>query len=229
MTNKAAILVAGGRGTRMGGPIAKQYLPVGGIPVLMRTLSVFYQVDPATDLILILPENDFLYWKELCGEFKFTIPHRVVAGGNSRFQSVRNGLNALNSETKLVAIHDGVRPFVAEAVISESFEVAERNGSAIAVVALKDSIRKLRDDGKSFYEERQNYRLVQTPQTFQVDKIKKAFAVTELQQFTDDATVYENQGWQVTLISGNPENIKITTPEDMGYAEFIAAKQLADR
>ena len=229
MTNKAAILVAGGRGTRMGGPVAKQYLPVGGEPVLMRTLSVFYQVDPSIDLILVLPENDFSYWKHLCDEYKFSIPHRLVAGGNSRFQSVRNGLASLTSETRLVAIHDGVRPFVKQEVIVESFEVAERAGSAIAVVSLKDSIRKLRDDGKSFYEERQYFRLVQTPQTFQVEKIKKAFAVTELQQFTDDATVYENQGWQVTLISGNPENIKITTPEDMDYAEYIAVKQLSNR
>ncbi|MDR7129073.1 2-C-methyl-D-erythritol 4-phosphate cytidylyltransferase [Algoriphagus sp. 4150] len=228
MTNKAAILVAGGRGTRMGGPIAKQYLPVAGEPVLMRTLSVFYRVDPATDLILVLPENDFLYWKELCAEYKFTIPHRLVAGGNSRFQSVRNGLDSLNPDTKLVAIHDGVRPFVEEKVIAESFEVAAKSGSAVAVIALKDSIRKLTDNGKSFYEERQYFRLVQTPQTFQVEKIKKAFSVTELQQFTDDATVYENQGWQVTLISGNPENIKLTSPEDMGYAEFLAAKQLSD-
>jgi 2-C-methyl-D-erythritol 4-phosphate cytidylyltransferase len=229
MTNKAAILVAGGRGTRMGGQVAKQYLPIAGKPVLMRTLSVFYKVDPSTDLILVLPESDLLYWKELCSEYKFTIPHRLVVGGDSRFQSVRNGLNALNPETKLVAIHDGVRPFVAEEVISESFEVAERTGSAIAVIALKDSIRKLQDDGKSFYEERQYFRLVQTPQTFQVEKIKKAFAVTELQQFTDDATVYENQGWQVTLISGNAENLKITTPEDMDYAEFIATKELSNR
>ncbi len=229
MTNKAAILVAGGRGTRMGGPVAKQYLPVAGTPMLMRTLSVFHKVDPATDLILVLPESDFLYWEELCTEYKFKIPHRLVAGGNSRFQSVRNGLDSLNAEIKLVAIHDGVRPFVAESVISESFDVAERNGSAIAVIALKDSIRKLKDDGKSFYEERQYFRLVQTPQTFQVEKIKQAFNVTELQQFTDDATVYENQGWQVTLISGNAENIKITTPEDMDYAEFIANKKMANR
>lgn len=229
MTNKAAILVAGGRGTRMGGPVAKQYMPVAGKPVLMRTLSVFHKVDPAIDLILVLPESDFLYWEELCSKIKFKIPHRLVAGGNSRFQSVRNGLHSLQPKTKLVAIHDGVRPFVAESVISESFEVAERAGSAIAVISLKDSIRKLRDDGKSFYEERQYFRLVQTPQTFQVEKIKKAFSVTELQQFTDDATVYENQGWQVTLISGNPENIKITTPEDMDYAEFVVARQLSDR
>lgn len=229
MTNKAAILVAGGRGTRMGAPIAKQYMPIAGQPVLMRTLSVFYRVDPSLDLILVLPENDFLYWEELCKEYKFNIHHRLVAGGNSRFQSVRNGLISLNPETKLVAIHDGVRPFVAKEVISESFEVADRTGSAVAVIALKDSIRKLRDDGKSFYEERQYFRLVQTPQTFQVEKIKKAFAVTELQQFTDDATVYENQGWQVTLISGNAENIKITTPEDMDYAEFIATRELSNR
>ena len=213
----------------MGGPVAKQYLPVAGLPVLMRTLSVFHSVDPATDLILVLPESDFVYWEELCKDFQFSIPHRIVAGGNSRFQSVRNGLNSLDPKTKLVAIHDGVRPFVAKSVISESFNTAEKSGSAIAVVALKDSIRKLTDDGKSFYEERQYFRLVQTPQTFQVDKIKKAFTVTELQQFTDDATVYENQGWQVTLISGNPENIKITTPEDMDYAEFIVAKQSSDR
>lgn len=229
MRDKAAILVAGGRGTRMGGPVAKQYLPIAGQPVLMRTLSVFYRADPATDLILVLPENDFLYWKELCAEYKFTLPHRLVAGGNSRFQSVRNGLNALDSKTKLVTIHDGVRPFVTGKVISESFEVAGRTGSAIAVISLKDSIRKLTDDGKSIYEERQYFRLVQTPQTFQVEKIKKAFAVTELPQFTDDATVYENQGWQVTLISGNPENIKLTSPEDMDYAEFLAIKQLSDR
>ncbi|WPR74090.1 2-C-methyl-D-erythritol 4-phosphate cytidylyltransferase [Algoriphagus sp. NG3] len=229
MTNKATILVAGGKGTRMGGPVAKQYLPIGGEPVLMRTLSAFHRVDPSIDLILVLPGDDFFYWEELCATYKFALPHRLVAGGNSRFQSVRNGLAALKPITKLVAIHDGVRPFVSGKVISESFEVAERRGSAIAVISLKDSIRKLTDDGKSFYEERQYFRLVQTPQTFQVDKIKRAFEVTELQQFTDDATVYENQGWQVTLISGNAENIKITTPEDMDYAEFIAAKELTRR
>ncbi|PZX61361.1 2-C-methyl-D-erythritol 4-phosphate cytidylyltransferase [Algoriphagus ratkowskyi] len=229
MKNKAAIIVAGGKGLRMCGPIAKQYLPVAGLPVLMHTLAVFNRVVPAIDLILVLPASDFPYWEELCAEYKFTLPHRVVSGGNSRFQSVRNGLEALTTEAILVAIHDGVRPFVSDQVILESFVEAERTGSAVAVVALKDSIRKLRDDGKSFFEERQYFRLVQTPQTFQVEKIKKAFKVTELQQFTDDATVYENQGWQVTLIPGNVENIKITTPEDMAYAEFIALRKLADR
>ncbi len=222
--NKAAILVAGGKGTRMGAPISKQYLPIGGKPVLMHTLQVFYEFDSSIHLILVLPASDFSYWKELCQEYGFNIPHQLVEGGNSRFQSVRNGLDSITWTEGLVAIHDGVRPFVAKEVISNSFLEAEKSGSGIAVVALKDSIRKLGDDGKSCYQERQYFRLVQTPQTFLLSKIKKAFQVTEIQQFTDDATVYEHQGWQVSLIAGNPENIKITTPEDLQYGEFLLSQ-----
>ncbi|WP_288370818.1 2-C-methyl-D-erythritol 4-phosphate cytidylyltransferase [uncultured Algoriphagus sp.] len=222
---KAAVLVAGGRGTRMGAPISKQYLPIAGLPILMHTLSVFHQVDSAIELILVIPKDDFAYWEELCDKFQFQIPHQLVAGGNSRFQSVKNGISAISFEEGLVAIHDGVRPFVNESVIQESFEKAEEKGSAVAVIALKDSIRKLTDDGKNFYQERQYFRLVQTPQTFDLKRIRKAFQVTELPQFTDDATVYEHQGWEVTLISGNPENIKITTPEDMDYAEYLAERR----
>jgi 2-C-methyl-D-erythritol 4-phosphate cytidylyltransferase len=222
---KAAVLVAGGRGTRMGAPISKQYLPIAGLPILMHTLSVFHQVDSAIELILVIPKDDFAYWNELCEKFQFQIPHQLVAGGNSRFQSVKNGISAISFEEGLVAIHDGVRPFVNESVIQESFEKAEEKGSAVAVIALKDSIRKLTDDGKNFYQERQYFRLVQTPQTFDLKRIRKAFQVTELPQFTDDATVYEHQGWEVTLISGNPENIKITTPEDMDYAEYLAERK----
>lgn len=222
---KAAILVAGGKGTRMGGPVSKQYLPIGGKPVLMHTLEVFSKVDPEIRLILVLPADDFLFWKELCREYGFSLPHEVVAGGNSRFQSVKNGLNALPFDQGLVAIHDGVRPFVNLGVINQGFEEAAISGSAIAVVPLKDSIRKVSEDGKSTFQERQLFRLVQTPQTFQIGKIKKAFEVTELPQFTDDATVYEHQGWEVSLISGNPENIKITTPEDLEYAEFLLSRR----
>ena len=222
--NKAAILVAGGKGTRMGGPVSKQYLPLAGKPVLMHTLEVFYRVDPSMELIVVLPESDFELWEDLVKAHQFTIPHRQVAGGNSRFQSVRNGLKSISFEDGLVAIHDAVRPFVKKEVISASFEEAAKSGSAIAVIALRDSIRKLTDDGKSFYQERQYFRLVQTPQTFQLAKIRKAFQATELPQFTDDATVYEHQGWQVGMIPGNPENIKLTTPEDMAYAEFLMAQ-----
>lgn len=223
--NKAAILVAGGKGTRMGGPVSKQYLPIAGKPVLMHTLSVFFKLDPSIELILVLPKGDLLYWEALCKEFEFTLPHRLVEGGDSRFQSVRNGLEAVSLEHGLVAIHDGVRPFVRSDVVRESYEEAERSGSAIAVITLKDSIRKLTEDNRSIYQERQNFRLVQTPQTFQLDKIRKAFETTELPQFTDDASVYEHQGWEVSLIAGNPENIKITTPEDMEYAEFLASRK----
>ncbi len=222
---KAAIVVAGGRGTRMGGSVSKQYLPIGGKPVLMHTLNVFHEVDPFMELILVLPQDDFSYWESLCKKYGFDLPHKVVAGGNSRFQSVRNGLQAINFQEGLVAIHDGVRPFVSPEVIRNSFEEAEKSGSAIAVISLKDSIRKLMDNDGSVYQERQYFRLVQTPQTFQLDKIKKAFGTVELPQFTDDATVYEHQGWQVNLVAGNLENIKITTPEDMEYAEFLISRK----
>ncbi len=222
---KAAILVAGGKGVRMGGPVSKQYLPIGGKPVLMHTLEAFARVDPDIYLILVLPADDFLFWEELCQHYGFDLPHHTIAGGSSRFQSVKNGLTALPFESGLVAIHDGVRPFVDAAVISRSFDQAAISGSAIAVMPLKDSLRKVSDDGKSTFQERQFFRLVQTPQTFQISKINQAFLVGELPQFTDDATVYEHQGWEVSLIDGNPENIKITTPEDLDYAEFLLSRK----
>ncbi|MFD2202558.1 2-C-methyl-D-erythritol 4-phosphate cytidylyltransferase [Shivajiella indica] len=223
--DKFAIIVAGGTGTRMGAPISKQYLEIGGKPILMHTLEAFFKEDEGTHLILVIPSSDFGFWNQLCEDYSFSIEHQVIAGGNSRFQSVKNGLNAIQKEEGLVAIHDGVRPFVKVEVIQESFKQAEIFGSAVAVIPLKDSLRKLTDNGKSFFQERQYFRLVQTPQTFQVSKIKKAFEVQELHHFTDDATVYEHQGLQVRLISGNPENIKITTPEDMDYASFLVSKK----
>ncbi len=215
------IIVAGGSGTRMGTSVSKQYLEIGGKPILMHTLQNFFQYDSAVNLILVIPLLDFQYWEHLCTRFSFPVPHQLVKGGSSRFQSVKNGLDTISGNEGLVAIHDGVRPFVTHEVISRSFEVAAKKGSAVAVVALKDSIRKVLEDGKSVFQERQQFRLVQTPQTFQVKRIKKAFENPESDLFTDDATVYEYQGWEVELISGNPENIKITTPEDMQYASFL--------
>jgi 2-C-methyl-D-erythritol 4-phosphate cytidylyltransferase len=223
--NKAAVLVAGGKGSRMGGSVPKQYLPIGGKPVLMHTMEKFYQADPNTFLILVLPESDFSIWKNLCDEYKFSLDHHVISGGTSRFQSVKNGLNAIPFHDGLVAIHDGVRPFVKKEVINESFAQAEKFGSAIPVVDLKDSLRKVKENGVSEFQDRQFFRLVQTPQTFQISKIKMAFEVNELPQFTDDATVYEHQGWELSLIQGNPENIKITTPEDLEYANFLLSRE----
>jgi 2-C-methyl-D-erythritol 4-phosphate cytidylyltransferase len=221
---KAVILVAGGKGTRMGSEISKQYLPIGGRPVLMHTMEAFAKSLPGIFQLLVLPADDLMLWRDLCLQYDFSIPHQVVAGGNSRFQSVRNGLESLPFQEGLVAIHDGVRPFVKKDVIIRSFLQAEKSGSAIAVMPLKDSVRKVLADGTNIFQDRQDFRLVQTPQTFQIGKIKQAFQVAEIPQFTDDATVYEYQGWQVSLIPGNPENIKITTPEDLLYAEFLLSR-----
>lgn len=217
----AALIVAGGSGTRMGATMPKQYLPIGGRPILMHTLDAFYKFDQFLDLILVLPALDHELWKSLCQGHSYQVPHRLVSGGSSRFQSVKNGLLSLSADTELVAIHDGVRPFVALEVIRESFDTAASTGSAVAVVPLKDSIRKVGVNGNSVYQDRQQFRLVQTPQTFQTKKILQAFETGDLPQFTDDATVYENMGWEVTLIPGNLENIKITTPEDLAYAAYL--------
>ena len=205
----------------MGTTLSKQYLPLAGKPVLMHTLERFFQADPSLFLILVLPKEDFGYWTDLCTSQGFDLPHQLVAGGSSRFQSVKNGLMALPFQEGLVAIHDGVRPFVSEKVIQTSFEQAAEKGSAIPVVALKDSLRKVGAAGESSFQDRTHFRLVQTPQTFQLKPLLQAFAVEELAIFTDDATVYEYQGWEISLIEGNPENIKLTTPEDLAFAEFL--------
>ena len=219
--NKAAILVAGGKGMRMGTSLSKQYLLLAGKPVLMHTLEKFFSADPSLLLILVLPKDDFDYWRSLCSIHHFELPHELVPGGESRFQSVKNGLMALPFQEGLVAIHDGVRPFVSEKVIQNSFEQAAQKGSSIPVVPLKDSLRKVETSGESSFQDRSHYRLVQTPQTFQLKPLLQAFAVEELAIFTDDATVYEHQGWEISLIEGNPENIKLTTPEDLAFAEFL--------
>ena len=224
--NKAAILVAGGKGMRMGTSLPKQYLPLAGKPVLMHTLEKFFSADPSLLLILVLPKEDFEYWNSLCASHAFVLPHQLVAGGESRFQSVKNGLMALPFQEGLVAIQDGVGPFVSENVIQASFELAAEKGSAIPVVALKDSLRKVETSGESSFQDRAHFRLVQTPQTFQIKPLLQAFAVEELAIFTDDATVYEHQGWEISLIEGNPENIKLTTPEDLAFAEYLVASRV---
>jgi len=224
----SAIIVAGGSGTRMGAPLPKQYLEIGGKPILMHTLLRFHEFSSELNLILVIPMSDTDLWTNLCEKHNFSVPHKVVVGGNSRFQSVKNGLNALEAGQELVAIHDGVRPFVSVKVIKNSFDEAAISGSAIAVVPLKDSIRKVKEEGASIFQDRQHFRLVQTPQTFQVSKILRAFDTEERPIFTDDATVYEDMGWEVSLIPGNPENIKITTPEDLDYADYLLKKSTDD-
>jgi 2-C-methyl-D-erythritol 4-phosphate cytidylyltransferase len=213
-----AVIVAGGSGIRMGGGVPKQFLPVAGLPVLMHTLRRFHNYSPALSIILVLPGKDVAYWEELCRTYAFSVPVTVVAGGNTRFQSVKNGLGGIAAKEGLVAIHDGVRPLVPLSTIAQSFRVAYEKDCAVAAVALKDSIRLVKPGGGSQALDRTAYRLVQTPQTFRLSVIRKSFDQPEQPGFTDDASVAESAGFPITLIEGAYGNIKITTPEDLLWA-----------
>ena len=217
MIKKYAIIVAGGSGSRMKSDIPKQFIEVGGLPILTHTLKRFKEVDSEIELILVLPESEFKFWNNLCKKYP-TVPHQLVKGGKTRFQSGLNGLQVIGNEG-LVAIHDGVRPFVSVEIINESFKVASEKGTAVVSVPSKDSVRV---NGQAI--DRSTVRIIQTPQTFQIPLIKKAFETEELNTFTDDASVAEHAGFEINLIEGNYENIKITTPEDLLWAEVILSK-----
>ena len=211
-----AVIVAGGTGTRMNNKVPKQFLKLAGIPVLMHTLEAWALAVPDIQLILVLPENQVEYWKMLCEEHDFRRSHHIVPGGETRFHSVKNGLIKAGDDA-LIAIHDGVRPLVSAAVIKESFEIAAKKGNAIAAVELKDSIRQLTDN-ESKRVDRTAYRLIQTPQTFRSELIKKAYQTAYDPSFTDDASVLEKMGEKIHLFQGTYNNLKITTPEDLAMA-----------
>lgn len=221
---KYAIVVAGGKGLRMGSEIPKQFIPLLGRPILMRTLEAFHAYDEHVELIVVLPVVQQDYWKELCRVHKFSIPYRLADGGETRFHSVANGLAHVPDEETdaLVAVHDGVRPFVSPKVIAACYESAFLERAAIPVVEVVETLRHLKsDEGDSETVNRAYYRLVQTPQTFRVDVLKAAYRQTYRPFFTDDASVVEAAGISVKLVQGNRENIKITTPFDLKIAEAL--------
>ena len=214
-----AIIVAGGRGLRMGGELPKQFLPLYGKPVLMRTLELFE--GEVSQIILVLPEDHIPFWEELCQKYHFTLPHTVALGGETRFHSVRSGLSHLPQEG-LVAVHDGVRPLVSSALIRRSFEEAERSGAALPACPVTDSLRLRQDEGKSEAVDRSRYMAVQTPQTFDLGRLQQAYEQTYSPLFTDDASVYEAASLgSITLIDGEETNIKLTTPRDLLLAELL--------
>lgn len=213
------MIVAGGTGTRMKSKVAKQFLPLLGRPVLMHTLEAFHRYSPSINLVLVLPSNEIEHWEMLCKEHNFNIYHGVVKGGATRFQSVRNGL-ATMPDKGLVAIHDGVRPLVDVNTIAASLRIAANHGSAVAAVRLKESLR-ITDQDNTKAVDRSKFRLIQTPQAFRLDLIKGAYEIPEDQTLTDDASVAERAGHQISLFEGTYENIKITTPEDMPVAEAL--------
>lgn len=214
---KYVIIVAGGKGERMGNVTPKQFLLLKGKPILMHTISSFYNVSPDIELIVVLPENDIKRWDSLIQEHSFKIKHKVIQGGETRFHSVQNGLNHITKDS-LVAIHDGVRPLVSRKTINHSFSEASIHGNAITSVKLKESIMLVDSDTNKTVD-RANYRLIQTPQTFKSNEILEAFTNAQAPNFTDDASVLEASGKSIHLIDGEYQNIKITTPEDLVFAE----------
>ena len=214
-----ALIVAGGKGLRMGTDIPKQFLPIGGKPVLMRTLEAFYAYNQAMQLIVVLPHSQQAYWARLCEEYHFSLPHRVADGGETRFHSVRNGLAWVETPGR-VGVHDGVRPFVSPEVIARCYALASTKKAVVPVIPVVETVRHLADGG-SLTVNREEYRLVQTPQVFDVELLKKAYGQPYSPAFTDDASVVEALGVPVALTEGNRENIKITTPFDLRVAEAL--------
>lgn len=215
------IIVAGGKGLRMGGEIPKQFLPIGGKPVLMRTIERFHEYDPALKIILVLPKDQQEFWQELCRKHDFKIMHQVADGGETRFQSSKNGLAHIPDEDEgVVAIHDGVRPFVSADMIERCFDAARDDFAAIPVMPVTDTLRYI-DRGHGHNVLRDHFRSVQTPQCFDLSLAKQAFNQPYRETFTDDASVIESLGCQVTMVEGNRQNIKLTTPFDMMIAELL--------
>jgi len=208
-----AVIVAGGSGKRMGAELPKQYLEISGKPVLMHTLERFKQFSDTIEIITVLPENQLRFWDDLQKKYAFNVPHTLVRGGKARFFSVRNGLKFVEDDA-LVAIHDGVRPFVSLETIRRCFDTAGKLGNAIPVIPASDSLRMITENGSTPVN-RLIVRQVQTPQVFHSGIIKNAYRQDYLPEFTDDATVLEKTGVTINLVEGNRENIKITTPEDL--------------
>jgi len=215
------IIVAGGKGLRMGTDIPKQFLPIGGKPVLMRTLERFREYSKALQIILVLPKAQQDYWHQLCEEYHFSVKYMLADGGETRFHSVQNGLALVPDDAEgVVGVHDGVRPFPSVDVICNCYKAAQEKKAVIPVIPVVETLRHITEGTKP----RGEYRLVQTPQCFDIQLLKAANKQPYNDGFTDDASVVEAFGFDVTLVEGNRENIKITTPFDMTIAEALLQK-----
>ena len=215
------IIVAGGKGLRMGSDIPKQFLPIGGKPVLMCTLERFREYSADLQIILVLPEAQQAYWQELCEKYYFKVKYQLANGGQTRFHSVQNGLALVPDDAEgVVGVHDGVRPFPSIEVIKNCYETARTAKAVIPVIPVVETVRHLEGDS-SVTVPRGDYRLVQTPQTFDIQLLKAANRQPYNDGFTDDASVVESYGHAITLVEGNRENIKITTPYDLKIAEVL--------
>ena len=221
------IIVAGGKGLRMGSDVPKQFLPIGGKPVLMRTLERFHEYSPTLQIILVLPKAQQDYWQQLCKEYHFDVKYQLADGGETRFHSVHHGLALIPDDAQgIVGVHDGVRPFPSIDVIRNCYETARTAKAVIPVIPVVETVRHISltsplSPVTSKTVPRNEYRLVQTPQCFDIQLFKAANRQPYNDGFTDDASVIEAFGFDVTLVEGNRENIKITTPFDLIIAEAL--------
>lgn len=224
--NIGVVIVAGGSGTRIGGSTPKQFMIVGGEPLLVRTINTFSEALPAAEIVVVLPENHINFWKNLAARFEVA-PHRCVTGGSERFHSVKAGITALNENTGIIAVHDGARALTSKKLIIRAVQTAIEHGSAIPVIAPVDSFRVATEEGSSPID-RSTLRIVQTPQIFAAEMLRNAYRTEYIPSFTDDASVVEHAGATVTLCEGERSNIKITNIEDIAIAEAFLSQRDGD-
>ncbi|MEP7169819.1 MAG: 2-C-methyl-D-erythritol 4-phosphate cytidylyltransferase [Bacteroidota bacterium] len=215
------IIPAAGIGQRFGTDVPKQFVELNGKPVLMHTLERFTFTNEK--IILVLHPEFISFWKKLCEKFSFNVLHIIVEGGKTRTDSVKNGLTIIK-EDGVVAIHDAVRPLVSRKLIEKIFAVAEEKENAVPAIPIQDSLRKSEGE-KNFSVDRKEYRMVQTPQCFHINKLKAAYENFSGKEFTDDASVYEASGEKINLVEGESSNLKITEPGDLLIAEALIQSQ----
>jgi 2-C-methyl-D-erythritol 4-phosphate cytidylyltransferase len=216
---KFAIIVAGGSGIRMNSEIPKQFIPIKGLPIIMHSMLAFYHFDKTIQIIVALPSSLFDFWHNLCRENSFSLAHKVVPGGETRFQSVKNALAEIK-ESGFIAVHDAVRPLVSQDTIGRCFDTAIRKGNAIPFINIVDSVRTVEGD-KNNIVDRTKLKLIQTPQIFRSEILVRAYEQEYQSWFTDDASVVEQIGYEINLEEGNRENIKITSPSDLEIAKVL--------
>lgn len=219
-----AIIVGGGSGRRMGSETPKQFMLLKGRPVIMYSIETFHSCKQTPEIIVVLPDEFHDYWRHLCTEYHFHLPHLLVSGGEQRYHSVRNGLKQIKG-SGVTAIHDAVRPCVSPELVTASFQQALESGSAVAAVKSRDSIRQITPTGSTWLNRDEIY-LIQTPQVFQMDLLSKAYLQEYNDDFTDDASVVEKYGGQIKLIEGDRQNLKITYPEDIPIAELYLGQRI---
>ena len=219
---KAVIIVAAGSGSRMGGELPKQYLKLHGKPLIIHALERFHHFDPKMKFVLVLSPAHNDLWEQVAASYGICKGLTIVMGGATRYDSVKNGLARIDPAT-LLGIHDAARPLVSQHTLLRCYEAAQEKGSGIPVVEMDDSVRMVDAKGGSVHMERSSLKRVQTPQVFISDQIKQAYQQPYTSAFTDDASVYETMYGPVSLVEGNRENIKITTPGDLLLAEMIIA------